>query len=924
MLKFKFFLLSLIFVFSCNKDITRKTKYYKLANGLNVYIVSDAKSQKSAASINVSVGSFHDTDEGFTHFLEHMLFLGTKKYEDPGAFNNYISSKQGSFNGYTSSENTNYYFDIDDVFFETALDMFSCFFYEPLFDEQYLEKEKNAVHSEFKLRAEDDRWRERRVENFTSNKEHHISRFSIGNLDTLKNIKKDDLISFFNKYYVAQNMHLVLVSKLDINTLENLVNKYFINVKEGEPNTNFISKNLYIDLPHLINIKPNTDRNFLKIQFEVPNSYKYLDSKPDYILASLVGHEGKNSLLSYLKKEDLALELEAGVNNVSRNNSVFEVSIKLTNKGLKEYKNIIKHFFSYINMLKNESLKKYYFKDLKQIAEINYKYKSLTNSVDEAKWLSKHFYLFSNPDDIEKKMSLFYQYSNDDFKAYLNEIKASKLRLILVSKEASTDLTEPYMEVKYSKNKIKDQTFLDSLENSYNFNLKYPSKNIYIPSSFKTYKSRLKHPYKVIDNDTAVFWYYYDNEVQLPRSKISYTIKLDEKYNLNKILKQLYVKVLNESLREWSYTISEAGSNFVIKNVESGIEITIFAYNEVLDLIVNDLFYKLKDFDIEQTIFNSLKDELYLEYTNISKKYPYEQALYAVKTLLNKYESHYYEFIDEIKNIELEDIKNYSNMIFNNIYIQVLAYGSINPKLVSRQIEKKFKILNSNILNQDKIVNNYVLKIPRKDNKIFSNNIEMENNVFLKLYQVDKLNAKKSAIWRLIASLINSHFYTQLRTKQQFGYLVFADRYIFDNVLYYIMLIQSPYSNPSEIQISVDEWIKSVNLFFSFYKEEDFLKVKESIKAEFNKKEININDKFSFLQTVVSIYDGDYLYKEKIIEEVSSLSIADLVAEFASFIESKDFSSSISIYLFNNKDINFKDFIKDINSYKNNLTLFSK
>jgi len=924
MFKLKFFLIFFVFIFSCTKKPLRTTKTYKLDNGLSVYLVSDARAQKSAVSLNVAVGSFNDTKEGFTHFLEHMLFLGTNKYSDPGAFNNFINSKQGYFNGYTSTENTNYYFDIDDTFFETALDMFSCFFYEPMFNPEFLEKEKNAVHSEFKLRMEDDRWREKRLENYTSNSEHSINRFSIGNIDTLKDINRDELLDFFNKYYVAQNMHLVIISKLDITTIESYVNNYFKNIKSGVANTTFIEKNLFNDLPHLIYIKPETNRSVLKIQFEVPSVFNYLDSKPDYILASLVGHEGEGSLLSVLKKEDLALELEAGVNNVSRNNSFFEVSIKLTSKGFNEYKQVIKYFFSYINMLKKEGLKKYYFNDLKKIAEINFKYKSLANFIDEAKWLSKHFYLFKNPDEIEHKMSLFYKYSEADFNIYLDSIVPEKQRILLINKDLEFDLIEPYMNVKYSKIKIEANDFISNLSNAYEENLKYPRKNIYIPNSFKIYNSKIKNPYKLLDNKQAIVWYYYDNEIKLPRTKMSYTIKLDEKYNSKKILKQLYVKALNESLREWAYEISEAGSSFLIKDVSEGIEISLFSYNQVIDLILNDLFLKLKNFYLDEKIFNSLKKELYIEYKNIEKKYPYEQALYISKVLLNKDELHYFDFIDDIEKIKFSDIIDFANTIYNEIYIKILVYGSLNPVSISKFIEKKYQILNSKPIDQEKLTKNNILKINDKDNKIFINNIDMQNNVFLRLYQINKLSVNTSATWRLIASLINSYFYNQLRTQEQFGYLVYADRYILDNILYYIMLIQSPYSNPNEMEKSINDWIKSVNTYFSFYKLEDFLQVKESIKSEFRKKEININEKFNFLETLVNIYDGDYLYKEKIIEEIDKLSIADLVADFAKYIEDKDFSTSVSIYLYNNKTNNFNEFINDIKKYKNNLILFSK
>lgn len=56
----------------------------ELANGMKVLLVSDAATERSAASMSVSVGHLSDPDDipGLAHFLEHMLFLGTEKYPD--------------------------------------------------------------------------------------------------------------------------------------------------------------------------------------------------------------------------------------------------------------------------------------------------------------------------------------------------------------------------------------------------------------------------------------------------------------------------------------------------------------------------------------------------------------------------------------------------------------------------------------------------------------------------------------------------------------------------------------------------------------------------------------------------------------------------------------------------------------------------
>ena len=93
----------------------REYKSFTLPNKLEILLISDPSTDKAAAALDVRVGSGSDPKdyEGLAHFLEHMLFLGTKKYPEAGSYQAYINKHGGSHNAYTSFDNTNYFFDIN-------------------------------------------------------------------------------------------------------------------------------------------------------------------------------------------------------------------------------------------------------------------------------------------------------------------------------------------------------------------------------------------------------------------------------------------------------------------------------------------------------------------------------------------------------------------------------------------------------------------------------------------------------------------------------------------------------------------------------------------------------------------------------------------------------------------------------------------
>ena len=140
---------------------TREYRAVRLDNGLEALVVSDPDADKAAAALNVDVGSGNDpeTRPGLAHFLEHMLFLGTEKYPDPGEYSRFLTEHGGSSDATTSFADTSYLFDVDAAYLEGALDRFAQFFVAPRFDRDYVERERQVVHSEYVSRLRSDRIR---------------------------------------------------------------------------------------------------------------------------------------------------------------------------------------------------------------------------------------------------------------------------------------------------------------------------------------------------------------------------------------------------------------------------------------------------------------------------------------------------------------------------------------------------------------------------------------------------------------------------------------------------------------------------------------------------------------------------------------------------------------------------------------------
>ena len=111
-------------------------------------------------------------------------------------------------------------------------------------------------------------------------------------------------------------MTLCVTSNQSLPELEKLVTDLFMTVENKKVQVRDLSQPVMpftkMDLGTFTRFFPVNDKNTLKVYWALPECKKEISTQPLSYLSHLFGHEGKNSLLSWLKKEGLAMGLSAG------------------------------------------------------------------------------------------------------------------------------------------------------------------------------------------------------------------------------------------------------------------------------------------------------------------------------------------------------------------------------------------------------------------------------------------------------------------------------------------------------------------------------------------------------------------------------------------------------------------------------------
>ncbi len=187
-----------------------------LKNGLRVITAPRPQIESVSLGIWVNTGSSDENieDNGISHFIEHMVFKGTKKRSSLEISED-IENVGGATNAYTSRHFTCFYAKMlkDDL--ELALDVISDFVVAPLFDDKEMIKEKEVVVQEIKqsLDAPDDL-----VFDFfqeTAFPNQATGRTILGPIETVRSFNKERMSAYMKKRYTADNMVVACVGRVD-------------------------------------------------------------------------------------------------------------------------------------------------------------------------------------------------------------------------------------------------------------------------------------------------------------------------------------------------------------------------------------------------------------------------------------------------------------------------------------------------------------------------------------------------------------------------------------------------------------------------------------------------------------------------------------------------------------------------------------
>jgi zinc protease len=309
---------------------------YQLKNGMNVLLIESRKSPVVSIQMWVKTGSADEKKgvEGISHFIEHLVFKGSDKF-GAGEMAQAIEGSGGVLNAYTSFDQTVFHVTLSKDFVDSGLEVISEMMGRPKFDKTEIDNEREVVIEEIKRSLDNPHQQASRLLFSSMYHKHPYGIPVIGYDDNIRRVKREEIVDYYQKRYVPQNMNLVVVGDFESAEMKQKIKALY----EGF-SKNKLAKVKRISEPAKktteVTVKKSVfNESILYFSWPCPNA-KHADATGLLTLAVILG-QGESSRLVHKIRNEQKLVNSIGASVFSpKDPGFFAVSVALNKDNTRE------------------------------------------------------------------------------------------------------------------------------------------------------------------------------------------------------------------------------------------------------------------------------------------------------------------------------------------------------------------------------------------------------------------------------------------------------------------------------------------------------------------------------------------------------------------------------------------------------------
>jgi len=762
-------------------------------------ITSNTGLKMSAAALCVHMGSFSDPEDvpGLAHFLEHMVFMGSKKFPDENGFDSFIAKHGGYDNASTDTETTVFYFESPRRHFHEGLDRFAQFFISPLMKQEAMQREREAVDSEYQMALPSDDNRILQIFGGLAKPGHPMAKFMWGNLASLSPQGMSDkevhskLHNFWTRHYTAQAMCLTVQSQHSLDTMQEWVTDTFSEVpNNGLDREDFSNLSDPFNTPKftkLYRVIPVQNEYKIDLTWSLPPTLHLYKVKPLHYIAWILGHEGKGSLISFLRKKVWALSLTAGNAGdgfeYNSTYSMFPITITLTKDGYDNIDKVVQAVFGYLEMMKEQGPSERIYKEIQKIEDLDFSFREEKQPSENVENLCENMQFYP-PERYLDGDDLLFTYDPVVITEFISGLARDKVNIFLRSKEIPADQldqVEPWFGTPFSCSDI--PTSWTETERSREFAPEFhlPEPNVFIAEDTSLCptdsSSTSQHPIKIHSDTQGELFYRSDQTFLQPRAYIHYLLRSPMQLQSlnNSCLLDLMVMCLLQNIIEDVYPADLAQLSYSLYSSETGLVVKVSGLSDKLPNLMEVLVRRLVTFkqDTNKDMFLAVLEQLRKNYHNHTIKAKRLVRDVRLEVLQDVYHAPHDKH-NIIRTITLEQVQEFAEQFFSQVYIQGLVQGNMTMDQVKRVDSMLRSKLQCSPLAADAVTDIRCNGLPEGSWTIRVDSVDRgdANTMVTNYYQGGPGTIREHAVLETIVLLMEEPVFDTLRTQEQLGYAV--------------------------------------------------------------------------------------------------------------------------------------------------------
>jgi len=837
-------------------------RHLVLDNGLRVLLVSDRDFNKSAAALVVGVGQLEDPAEatGMAHFTEHMLFLGTEKYPDEASYSGFIHTNGGSNNAYTSSDHTNYQFEIRHEALDEALDRLSQFFIAPLFTPQFTAREVKAVDSEVMRHIQNDSRRIYNVKRELFTPGSPESRFTAGNLKTLSKADSDAVRAFFLARYSADRMALAITGKASLDDLERMARAHFSAIPKRElaPLTR---KPEYLPREQalrLAKVQPVREIRELQLEFVLPGIRQAFASKPDDLLSLLINNPAPGGLLDSLKADGLALSLSAGVWDRCSEYGALMLNISLTPEGEKRYPEVLSRVFNYFAFLRSAPFPAEHYRELASVAALQETYGDRGEGVELATRMANQA-LFYPLAVAERAPSVWGKPDEPAYRSLLAALTPDNMLAVLAARGVPTDRKEEFYGSEYSYSKDSGPAYQALVAASKDAGTRFqlPSKNPFIVENPALLTER---PVLVADRPGLKVLYAPDLEFQRPQTSL--VLRFVPVRALascdNAMLLSMYSRCLNDALEALASQAEKAGVTFTMKAELDGLRLQVNGFGESPVIFARQVARMAPHLETAEARFLNLREAFVRSIKSFPQTEAYRMAGLRREAFTKEFAWLPTDWSEKAPTLTPVQVKTFATQFFAQGKLEVLVHGHLSAEQSVAAAEELAAILGHKPAAPESLLRVRELEMQAGETLVDAGALAGANSVYTAQYLLPSASAEMRAAAVVLGNFVAEPFFSELRTHQQLGYVVGANGSGTSKSRFLYFVIQSSNYTPDDLRTRAEAFIATLPEALAKLPAAEYATLVAGARSTVAMKPKSIEEKAERFFSLGYEYDGDW------------------------------------------------------------------